>query len=201
METIGVKDMGVGIGMGVPVPIVAGAIISGAYFGDKMSPLSDTTNMASEITGTNLFEHIKYMVYTTIPGLVIALAVYLFIGRQFSTANLNAESIREIISVLENHFVISPWLPWLMLVPAIVILMVAKKIPALPALAVGIFLGWLCQILYRAVNQILKLAPGDSSYIKAGKLTIKSFNDLYSSDNTLKGWWQENGWNIQFRNS
>lgn len=143
MGTIGVAGMGIGISMGIPAPIVAGAIISGAYFGDKMSPLSDTTNMASGITGTDLFEHIKHMVYTTIPGLVIALAAYLFMGIQFSAAELNSKSINEIISVLENNFVISPWL---LLVPAIVILLVAKKIPALPALTVGVFLGWLCQI-------------------------------------------------------
>ncbi len=143
MGTIGVAGMGIGISMGIAAPIVAGAIISGAYFGDKMSPLSDTTNMASGITGTDLFDHIKHMFYTTIPGLIIAVVVYLLMGIRFSTERMNSQSINEIISVLENHFVISPWL---LLVPAIVILLVAKKIPALPALTVGVILGWLCHI-------------------------------------------------------
>ncbi|MCP3740656.1 Na+/H+ antiporter NhaC [Rossellomorea sp. BNER] len=143
MGTIGVAGMGIGISMGIPAPMVAGAIISGSYFGDKMSPLSDTTNLASGITDTDLFEHIKHMFYTTIPALVIALIVYWFMGRRFSGSSINSEKINEVMDVLETSFVISPWL---LLVPAAVILLVAKKVPALPALTVGVFLGWVCHI-------------------------------------------------------
>jgi len=78
MGTIGVAGMGIGLSMGIPAGMIAGAIISGAYFGDKMSPLSDTTNLAAGLTGTDLFDHIKHMLFTTIPGLLIALGVYTF---------------------------------------------------------------------------------------------------------------------------
>ena len=143
MGTIGVAGMGIGISMGIPAPMIAGAIISGAYFGDKMSPLSDTTNLAAGITGTDLFEHIKHMFYTTIPALVIALIVYYFIGRQFGNSELNNQNIVDIMTVLNNNFVISPWL---LLVPVIVIALVAMKVPAIPSLVIGIFLGWMCHI-------------------------------------------------------
>jgi Na+:H+ antiporter, NhaC family len=143
MGTIGVAGMGIGISMGIPAPFVAGAIISGAYFGDKMSPLSDTTNLASGVTETDLFEHIRHMFYTTIPGLVIALSFYFFAGMQFSAHNIQDGNIQTMISTLEKHFVISPWL---LLVPMLVIFLVAKKVPALPALAVGVLSGFICQV-------------------------------------------------------
>src|SRR5690554_7390684 len=72
--------MGVAAGMGAPLPIVAGAIVSGAYFGDKLSPLSDTTNLAAAMTGTNLFTHIRYMTLTTLPTLTVTLAAFLLMG-------------------------------------------------------------------------------------------------------------------------
>ncbi|GLY09660.1 Na+/H+ antiporter NhaC [Pseudobacillus badius] len=141
MGTIGVAGMGIGISMGIPAPMVAGAIISGSYFGDKMSPLSDTTNLAAGITGTDLFAHIRHMFYTTIPGIVLALAVYFFLGRKFAGASINAEEINGVLKALQENFVISPWL---LLVPLAVILLVVKKVPAVPALGAGIFLGWVC---------------------------------------------------------
>ncbi|MBZ5202695.1 Na+/H+ antiporter NhaC [Planomicrobium chinense] len=143
MGTIGVAGMGIGVSMGIPAAMVAGAVISGAYFGDKMSPLSDTTNLAAGITGTDLFVHIKHMIYTTIPGLIIALVVYFFLGRQFGGAAVDTGNISSILTALESNFVISPWL---LLVPLAVVVMVAKKVPALPALAIGVLLGWLCHV-------------------------------------------------------
>lgn len=142
MGTIGVAGMGIGMSMGIPAPMVAGAIISGSYFGDKMSPLSDTTNLAAGITGTDLFAHIRHMIYTTIPALLIALGVYWYLGRDFSNAGVDNKEILEIMNVIQSNFVISPWL---LLVPAAVILLVAFKVPALPALIVGVFLGWITQ--------------------------------------------------------
>ncbi|TWT05310.1 Na+/H+ antiporter NhaC [Planococcus sp. CPCC 101016] len=149
MGTIGVAGMGIGLSMGIPAAMVAGAVISGSYFGDKMSPLSDTTNLAAGITGTNLFEHIKHMMYTTIPGLIIALVVYFFLGRQFSGAAVDEGNIEGILTALNSNFVISPWL---LLVPAIIVVLVALKIPALPALVVGVFLGFICQIFVQGGN-------------------------------------------------
>ncbi|KMY55143.1 sodium:proton antiporter [Bacillus sp. FJAT-27231] len=141
MGTIGVAGMGIGLSMGIPAPMVAGAIISGSYFGDKMSPLSDTTNLAAGITGTELFDHIKHMFYTTVPGIVLALIVYFFLGQKFAGAAIDSKEINDVLIALQNNFVISPWL---MLVPLTVILLVVKKVPAIPALGAGILLGWIC---------------------------------------------------------
>lgn len=143
MGTVGVAGMGIGMSMGIPAPMIAGAVISGSYFGDKMSPLSDTTNLAAGLTNTDLFDHIKNMFYTTIPGLIIALIVYAILGRQFTVTNTNLSDIEKIITVLQQHFVISPWL---LLVPAVVIVLVMRKVPAVPALVVGILLGFLTQV-------------------------------------------------------
>jgi Na+:H+ antiporter, NhaC family len=169
MGTIGVAGMGIGLSMGIPAPMVAGAIISGAYFGDKMSPLSDTTNLASGVSGTDLFEHIRHMFYTTIPGLGIALIAYWFMGRKFAADTLETEKIQGTLQVLQDHFVISPWL---LLVPAIVILLVAKKVPALPALTVGILLGWLCHIFVQGG------AVGDAVNTLQNGFSIETGNDM-----------------------
>ncbi|MDQ0272827.1 Na+/H+ antiporter NhaC [Cytobacillus purgationiresistens] len=143
MGTIGVAGMGIGMSMGIPAPMVAGAIISGSYFGDKMSPLSDTTNLAAGLTNTDLFEHIKHMFYTTIPGLAIALIVYWFLGRDFGKDGVSSTDINQTILALQDSFVISPFL---LIVPLVVVLLVAKKVPAIPALVVGVILGVICQI-------------------------------------------------------
>lgn len=143
MGTIGVAGMGIGLSMGIPAPMVAGAVISGSYFGDKMSPLSDTTNLAAGLTNTDLFDHIKHMFYTTIPGLTVALIVYWFLGRDFGKGGVNPADIDQTIAVLNDAFVISPWL---LIVPLAVIVMVAKKVPAIPALVMGIILGFACQV-------------------------------------------------------
>lgn len=143
MGTIGVAGMGIGMSMGISPAMVAGAVISGAYFGDKMSPLSDTTNLAAGITGTDLFAHIKHMMYTTVPGLVLALIVYFILGRQFGKGDIDGESIQGILAALNDNFVISPWL---MLVPLAIIVMVMFKVPAIPALIAGVVLGFLAQV-------------------------------------------------------
>ncbi|MEC1158428.1 Na+/H+ antiporter NhaC [Cytobacillus horneckiae] len=143
MGTIGVAGMGIGASMGIPMPMIAGAIISGAYFGDKMSPLSDTTNLAAGLTGTSLFDHIKHMFYTTIPGLAIALAVYWYLGKDFGKDGANSADIQQTILTLQDSFVISPFL---LIVPLIVIIMVALKVPAIPALVTGVILGFACQV-------------------------------------------------------
>lgn len=143
MGTIGVAGMGIGLSMGIPAPMIAGAVISGAYFGDKMSPLSDTTNLASGLTNTNLFVHIRHMFYTTIPGLIITLAVYAFLGRDFGKEGVDAADIQQTLTVLKDSFVISPFL---LIIPLLVIILVAKKVPAIPALIVGILLGFLSHV-------------------------------------------------------
>ncbi|MFZ7946164.1 Na+/H+ antiporter NhaC [Neobacillus sp. 19] len=143
MGTIGVAGMGIGLSMGIPAPMIAGAIISGSYFGDKMSPLSDTTNLASGLTGTDLFVHIRHMLFTTVPGIVITLIVYGIMGFKFGNAGMDKASIDQTIGVLQDSFVISPFL---LIIPVLVIILVAKKVPAIPALIIGIIMGFLSQI-------------------------------------------------------
>lgn len=162
MGTIGVAGMGIGLSMGIPAGMIAGAVISGAYFGDKMSPLSDTTNLAAGLTGTDLFVHIKHMFYTTIPGILIALGVYAFLGNRYKSSNIDQEGINQTISMLDQSFVISPWL---LLVPLAVIVLVALKVPAIPALLVGILLGFLSQILIQGGNVADAVGALQSGYV------------------------------------
>ena len=138
VATVGVALVAVGQGLGIPVYIVAGSIVSGAYFGDKMSPLSDTTNLAPAVAGTDVFSHIRHMVYTTAPGYVISLILYGLIGLKYSSGNLSSQNIDTMLSVLKSNFFIHPVL---LLPPLFVIFMVIKKIPPLPALLGGTTLG------------------------------------------------------------
>ncbi len=143
--TVGIALIGVGTGLGIPKPMVAGAIISGAYFGDKMSPLSDTTNLAPAMAGSNLFDHIRHMIYTTGPSLVLALIIYSFLGWGRS-GTVDVEAVATIRTAIESQYVIHPLL---LLPPLLVIVMVVLRLPALPALiggvVLGALLGWLVQ--------------------------------------------------------
>jgi len=136
--TVGVALVGVGQGLGIPIPLVAGAIVSGAYFGDKMSPLSDTTNLAPAVAGTDLFTHVRHMIYTAVPGYAVALILYVILGMRFHGGKLNTQDIETILSTLKGHFFIHPVL---LLPPLLVILMVIKRIPPLPALLGGTVIG------------------------------------------------------------
>lgn len=152
--TVGVAMIGVGSGLGVPLPMVAGAIVSGAYFGDKMSPLSDTTNLAAAVAGTDLFSHVRHMGYTTLPALAIALLIYGLLGRRFADGQMDTKGVTEILATLDANFTISPWL---LVVPGIVLLLVIKRMPALPALVIGAVAGGVCAIAVQgaAVSQVL----------------------------------------------
>src|SRR5699024_4941584 len=175
MGTIGVAGMGIGAAMEIPTAMVAGAVISGAYFGDKMSPLSETTNLASGLTETNLFEHIKHMFYSTIPGLVIALIVYWILGRNIGGGSINESEIGQTAAIMQENGLISPWL---LLVPLVVIVLVAKKVPAIPALVVGIVLGFLCQVFVQGDtfgNAVIVLQGG--YLIETGNTMV---DDLFS---------------------
>ncbi|WP_086931016.1 Na+/H+ antiporter NhaC [Agarilytica rhodophyticola] len=135
--TVGIALIGIGKVLGLHPGMIAGAILSGAYFGDKMSPLSDTTNLASASTGTELFTHIRYMCFTTIPSICLALLIFLVLGLG-ADKSTSDDTIGVILTSLDNSFVITPWL---LLVPAAVIVMIVKKVPALPALFAGTLLG------------------------------------------------------------
>ena len=140
--TIGVALIGIGKALGLPPGIVAGAAISGAYFGDKLSPLSDTTNLAPAVSGAKLFQHIKYMTYTTVPSILITIIILLIIG--FSQdINGNTETI-SLLKSIEEKFNISPVV---FIVPAIVIYSITRKAPPLIALFVGTLLGGLFSLI------------------------------------------------------
>jgi Na+:H+ antiporter, NhaC family len=136
--TVGVALIGVGTGLNVPLPIVAGAIVSGAYFGDKMSPLSDTTNLAPAIAGSELFEHVRHMMLTSGPSLVVALVLYWLIGLRYGEGTVDAAAVNAIVGGLSTHFHSSGWL---MIAPLLVVGLVVMRVPALPALLVGAILG------------------------------------------------------------
>lgn len=136
IATIGVAFMGIGTVLGYDVGWVAGAIISGSYFGDKVSPLSDTTVLASSSCGVEMFTHIKYMMITTIPSMAIALLVYLLAGMMAPVAELNQSA--EVVSYLNKTFNISPWT---MLVPAVTCLLIFFKIKTLLILVISTTMG------------------------------------------------------------
>ncbi|MDD1780045.1 Na+/H+ antiporter NhaC [Enterovibrio sp. ZSDZ35] len=139
--TIGVALMGVGGGLGFPLPIVAGAVLSGAYFGDKMSPLSDTTNLAPAMAGTDLFTHIKHMSYTTSVSIGLTMIIEIVIGLQYSASTSNIERINSILTTLDSTFFINP----VLLLPLVIVLFVSyKKMPAIPGIALGVISGAIC---------------------------------------------------------
>lgn len=154
--TVGIALIGVGSGLGVSLPMTAGAIISGAYFGDKMSPLSDTTNLAPAMAGSTLFDHIRHMVFTTGPSLIIALILYGILGAGYAGKQLDYTGIQEILNGLSSNFYISPVL---LIPPVLVILMVVFKLPALPGLFGGVVLGGIFALIFQGSSM------GDIFYV------------------------------------
>jgi NhaC family Na+:H+ antiporter len=171
--TVGVALVGVGQGLGVPVAMVGGAIISGAYFGDKMSPLSDTTNLAPAVAGTDVFSHIRHMVYTTGPGYIISIILYGLLGTRFSGGGLKAENIEVILSTIKSNFFIHPIL---LLPPLLVIVMVIKKIPPLPALLGGTVLGGVFAMLTQSKSLAEVIQAAHSGYVSESG--VKMVDDL-----------------------
>lgn len=157
VATIGVALLGIGRALGMPDGLIGGAIISGAYFGDKMSPLSDTTNLAPAMAGTDLFTHIRYLAWTTIPTIVITLIIFLVVGLNRSQPE-GLEDIAPVLNAIDQAFNITPWL---FLVPVIVITMIIRKVPALPALLTGTLLGGVFALIFQP--QIIEQVSGISN--------------------------------------
>lgn len=153
--TIGIALIGIGKALSLPVGMVAGAVISGGYFGDKLSPLSDTTNLAPAMAGGELFTHVRYMLFTTLPSIGITLLIFIFLSWDFSS-NGDVDTSALSISIREK-FNISPWL---FLVPLTVILMIVKKTPPLLALFVGTLLGALFALIFQS-QLLLELAGSE----------------------------------------
>ncbi len=146
--TVGIALIGVGSGLGIPVEMAAGAIISGAYFGDKMSPLSDTTNLAPAMAGSTLFEHVAHMIKTTGPSLIIALIIYAILGMGHG-GNADMSQVEELMGLMKDNFVISPLM---ILPPLLVIAMVVFKVPAIPGLIGGVALGIICAVAFQGAS-------------------------------------------------
>lgn len=135
--TVGIALMGVGTALGFSAAMTAGAVISGAYFGDKMSPMSDTTNLAPAMAGTDLFTHIRYMALTTVPSISVALIVFAILGLTHDTSGVVTQT-EAISNAVASRFNISPWL---MIVPAVTIFMIIRKVDAVVAILIGTLLG------------------------------------------------------------
>ncbi len=133
--TIGIALIGIGEGLGFPLPVVAGAVLSGAYFGDKMSPLSDTTNMAPAMVGTDLYTHIKHMSYTTGVSYGLTLVIEFILGFFYGGGQANLEKVNQILTGIDAQFSINPLL---LIPPALVMILAIRKIPAVPGIVIGI---------------------------------------------------------------
>lgn len=166
--TVGVALIGVGTTLGLNPGMVAGAIVSGAYFGDKMSPLSDTTNLAPAMAGTTLVDHVRHMVWTVTPALLIALALYAWLGRG-SHAEVSLERVNAVTDALRGRFTLSPLL---LAPPLVTLVLVARRFPALPALVLGTLLSVLCGLLVQ---------PNSGLTAEIGHY-LSNLYDGYSSD-------------------
>lgn len=145
IATIGIALLGIGQALGFPVGLVAGAIISGAYFGDKMSPLSDTTNLAPAMAGSDLFTHIRYMMITTVPSMTITLIIFLIIGFT-NNFNSNEADVHSVLEQIEMNFNVTPLL---LIVPVLLVVVIVKKVPPVPALLIGTLLGAAFAVIFQ----------------------------------------------------
>ncbi len=180
--TVGIALIGIGQALGIDAGMIAGAVISGAYFGDKMSPLSDTTNLAPAMAGTDLFTHIKYMAITTIPTITITLIVFVIIS--FSIDTSGSADVSSLLTVIDNTFNTTPLL---FIVPLIVIALIVKKTKPLIALTVGVLLAAVFAFIFQA--DVLKgLSNSSFSAVTTAiwtdtaiTTTNETLNELFSS--------------------
>ncbi len=167
--TVGVAFIGIANGFEMSTAVTAGAVISGAYFGDKLSPLSETTNLAPAVAGSELFDHIRYMLLTTIPSISIALVLFLIIGFDHSSANTGStESIQRLMSILESTYNISI----VNLIPLVVLLFLAfQKMPAFPAVATGAIIGAVWAAIFQQ-ELIISMAKEGLGSAKATMMVV-----------------------------
>jgi len=167
VATVGIALLGIGKAMNIHEGVIAGAIISGSYFGDKMSPLSDTTNLAPAMAGERLFTHIRYMMYTTVPTLAITLIIFFVWGFTLNTTGSATDS-SSVLQAIESRFNLSPFL---FVVPILVIVMIVKKVPALPALLVGALLGGIAAIILQP-DLIVEVSKVEGNFVKASFVAV-----------------------------
>lgn len=180
MSTMGLALMGIALGLGIPAPMAAGAIISGSYFGDKMSPLSDTTNLAPAMAGTDVFTHVKFMMLPTAVTYAICIVVFGILGINYanSTGAADMSAVKEMSDGLAGLFNINPLL---LLPPVIVIVAVAMKVPAIPGITLGIISGAIIGMIFQGENCSIGviLDVGMNGFVcESG---VESIDDLLSS--------------------
>ncbi|MBN2485073.1 MAG: Na+/H+ antiporter NhaC [Bacteroidales bacterium] len=195
IATIGVALLGIGKAIGIHEGLVAGAIISGAYFGDKMSPLSDTTNLAPAVAGTDLFTHIRYMAITTAPSIILATVAFAVIGF-FYDFNDTETNIPGVLGAIGDLFTISPLL---LLVPAILIAIIMMKIPPIPSLLIGTLTGGVFAVIFQPhlINEIAGITADKGLYFLSsyksvmvsmfGNVDIASPNEIVDELFTTSG--------------
>lgn len=181
--TIGIALIGIGRALDISDGLVAGAILSGAYFGDKMSPLSDTTNLAPAMAGSDLISHIKYLSLTTVPSIIISLVIFIVLGFNISDS-IGLNNAEVISSTIKEKFYISPVL---FIVPLTVIILIYKKIKAVPALFVGVILGSVFALIFQS-GLVLDVSNSETNTWKAlfsgtmislyGSISINTSNPL-----------------------
>lgn len=176
IATIGVALLGIGKALGFSDGMIAGAIISGAYFGDKISPLSDTTVLASSMSKVPMFDHIRYLMYTTVPSIVITLVIFTILG--FSHSGSDSSLINEYTSVLDSKFNITPWL---LIVPALTAVMIARRMPALIVLALSTPTAAIAAVIFQPdiIREIGASIAGDGSNAKI--LFTGTIESIYNS--------------------
>lgn len=160
--TMGIALMGIASGLGIPAPVTAGAVLSGAYFGDKMSPLSDTTNLAPAMAGTDVFTHIKAMLKPTLIAYGLTLLIFGFLSLKYRGASADLSNVDLIANGLKETFTISPVL---LLAPLVVIISIAKKLPAVPGIALGIIIAAILGPIYQDINFGDILSAGLNGYV------------------------------------
>ena len=166
--TVGIALIGIGKALGIPSGMVAGAVISGAYFGDKLSPLSDTTNLAPAVTNTDLFTHIRYLTITTVPTILVALII-LSILNLFTEVNGSSEN-ESMLNSIKDTFYISPFL---FIVPIVVVFMIFKKTPPLIALFIGTVLGAVFALFFQ-IDTISQISRGNNNISDVYKVILNS---------------------------
>lgn len=163
--TVGIALIGIGKALGVPVGMVAGAVLSGAYFGDKLSPLSDTTNLAPAMAGADLFTHIRYMILTTVPSILVTLVVFIILGFGFSTSS--TPDSQYLLQAIDKVFTIHGAL---FIVPAVVIYLIVKKTPPLVALFIGTLLGVVSALIFQ--QDLVQLLSGETTLSAVGAYRV-----------------------------
>lgn len=189
--TVGIALIGIGRALEIPVGMVAGAVLSGAYFGDKLSPLSDTTNLAPAMAGSELFTHIRYMTMTTIPSILITLVAFLILG--FFQQSSGAVDTQSLLDSIDERFTINAGL---FLVPLAVVLLMIRKTPPLVALLIGTLLGGVFALLYQPHLVVEAANAGTLSGISAYRGVMNAItvdNSITTSSDLLNDLFQSGG--------